>query len=265
MVAVTRASRCKRAAGCAHRPEGAPIRASLRSRGGWRATAMDAIVLVVRIRQRTFALSLALLAVATVAAVVFRKRLEFAAETSAQAVADEARAVLLKRDDQQLQEAFATTRAALAEASAITLYHVANEFDEDYAGLGKRPRVAGYPVRQRMALSRHDAQRLVTLLTTRSTYFPAGEAWSCIFEPRHVFQLTSARASITVVICIHCGDVEFVIGRDSIGTRSIYPKPNDELSRILESYLNSGRSDRQTTPPPNSCQQPTRRRSSSRG
>ena len=241
----------KRAAGCDHQAESFS-RPHCASGADWLGTAMDAILLVVRIRRRAFFISLALLAVAAVAAVALRKHLESAAEARAQALADEARAVLLKRDDHQLQEAFATTRAVLAEATATTLYHVANEFDEDYTGLAKRPRVAGYPVRQRTVLSRPDAQRLVTLLTTRSTYFPAGDGWSCIFEPRHVFQLTSPRASITVVICIHCGDIEFVIGKDSIGTRSIYPKPNDELSRILESSLNSGKKQTAATPPPNS-------------
>ena len=63
-----------------------------------------------------------MLAVATLGTVVFRKRLESAAGASAQAVADEARAVLMKRDDEQLQNAFATTRVAMAEARAITLY-----------------------------------------------------------------------------------------------------------------------------------------------
>jgi hypothetical protein len=56
-----------------------------------------------------------------------------------------------------------------------------------------------------------------------------------------VLQLTSAQSSVTAVICIHCGDVEFVIGKDSIGTRSIYPNPNAELSRILASYFNSAK------------------------
>src|ERR1043165_2610681 len=108
--------------GSAHQPLSAPITPLPRIRATGAARQRHAILPVMQIRRRTYVIIWALLAVATLGTVVFRKRLESAAGASGQAVADEARAVLMKRDDEQLQNAFATTRVAMAEARAITLY-----------------------------------------------------------------------------------------------------------------------------------------------
>lgn len=86
--------------------------------------------------------ALALIAVAALITIVYRQRLESTAEAGAQGVADAAQTVLRRHADRQLQDAFVTTRATLAEARTITLYHVANEFDEDYARLARAPRIA---------------------------------------------------------------------------------------------------------------------------
>jgi len=122
-----------------------------------------------------------------------------------------------------------------SEATAVTLYEISNEFDAGYANLQSNPRVAGYPITRSEKLSKDSSLPLVKVLASRSTYFPPGQEWSCIFEPHHVLELTSGGNHALAVICLKCGDIEYVINGKSIGTRSM--PSGKELHRILKDLL----------------------------
>ncbi|HYO79428.1 MAG TPA: hypothetical protein VE010_23380 [Thermoanaerobaculia bacterium] len=150
-----------------------------------------------------------------------------------------AQAVALKRGEQQLQAAFVDLQRVAAQPGTATLYHVAHELDPDYHAVAARTdqRVAGYPVRRRVAVTRNQIATLVSVLTRRDTYFAPGDAWSCIFEPHHVLQVSSGRENVLVVICVQCGDVEFVPDGSSIGTRSVLPPANARMQPELDQLL----------------------------
>ncbi len=120
-------------------------------------------------------------------------------------------------------------------ATAVTLYEISNEFDAGYSTLQANPRMAGYPITRRERLSKDSSRPLVKVLASRSTYFPPGQEWSCIFEPHHVLELTSRGNHALAVICLKCGDIEYIINGKSIGTRSI--PSGKELHRILKDLL----------------------------
>jgi hypothetical protein len=170
-------------------------------------------------------------------------RAERAAEETARAAEEQARSVLIKRDEEQLSAAFRKLQDVAARAEVTTLYRVANEFDPDYAAVNtpRRARIAGYPIRHQIAVTRREAQSLVSLLTDRKTYFPPGDGWTCIFEPHDVLSVAAGRERITVVVCTQCGDVQFIVGEQSIGTHSVMPGHDTELSRILKGMFSRSR------------------------
>lgn len=132
----------------------------------------------------------------------------------------------------------AKLRVAAANARTATVFHVANEFDPDYRTLvSTGPKTeSGYPVRREVTVPIHHLHPLLDVLSARTTYFPPGDAWTCIFEPRHVLRVGSGEA-VTVVICVHCGDVEFIVEGSSIGTRSVVPAANGQLETLLRSLI----------------------------
>jgi hypothetical protein len=166
-------------------------------------------------------------------------RAERAAEETARVAEEQARAVLIDRDEKQLSAAFRKLQDVAARADATTLYRVANQFDEDYAAVATsgRRKVAGYPIRHQVEVTRREAQSLVAVLTDRKTYFPPGDGWTCIFEPHDVLSVAAGKEMVTVVVCTQCGDVELIVGGESIGTHSVLPGKDAEISRMLKDML----------------------------
>jgi hypothetical protein len=163
------------------------------------------------------------------------KRAERAAEEAAQAAAAQAQSILTNRDEKQLQAALRKLQEVAAHGDSAVVYTIANQFDVDYSRIATQTdqRIAGYPIRKRFVMTKQQASSIVEVLTERKTYFPAGDGWTCMFEPRHILQIAASNDKVTVVICVKCGDVEFILGEDSIGTRSVLPPANAGLSRIL--------------------------------
>jgi hypothetical protein len=128
-------------------------------------------------------------------------------------------------------------RSLSSNATEFTIYEVANEFDSDYATFKKHAKAAGYPIRRESRLPASKVRPLLDSLTNRSTYFPAGEAWSCLFEPHHVLVATAGKEHVTFVICVKCGDVEHILGATSIGTHSLTPAGNGEIDGLLQKAL----------------------------
>jgi len=185
---------------------------------------------------RAIAIALAMAAILPAAC----RRAENAAEQAALAAEDRERTVLLERDEKELQNAMTAVRnAAAVQRTEATLYHVANEFDGDYAAIAaqRKETVAGYPIRRQIRVTGKQLAPLAEMLTKRNTFFPAGDAWACIFEPHHVLKLRTGNSDILAVICIKCGDFEFSVAGDSIGTRSVTPAANAELARVLNDLL----------------------------
>lgn len=124
------------------------------------------------------------------------------------------------------------TREAMASAKSFVIYEVANEFDEDYARFRGKPRILQYPIRRKKTLRREIAAPLVAKLTAPDTYM-RNDQWSCIFEPHHVIEMPR----MTLVVCVACGDVEFVVDGKKIDHASVLPAPNDELTKMLAEAL----------------------------
>ena len=164
-------------------------------------------------------------------------RAERAAERAAEAAANQARAVAVTLGERELRSALQELQNAATRAYSARLYSVANEFDADYAKLQTNRKIAGYPLRHEVSLAKEDLQVLVQILANRKTYFPPEGGWMCIFEPRHVLQLVTKDDAVTAVICLKCGDVELMMGGDSIGTRSVLPRANADLSRVVTKLL----------------------------
>jgi hypothetical protein len=128
-------------------------------------------------------------------------------------------------------------RSVGSNATELTIYEVANEFDSDYAKFKDHPKAAGYPIRRQSKLSAPKARPLLDSLTNRAAYLPAGEAWSCLFEPHHVLEASVGKQRMTFIICVKCGDVEHVVGTESIGTHSLTPAGNAEVDTLLKKAL----------------------------
>lgn len=137
------------------------------------------------------------------------------------------------RDEAQFSQTLQDMRSLSSNETEFTMYEVANEFDSDYAKFKDREKAAGYPIRREVTLSASRTRLLLESLTTRATYFPAGEAWSCLFEPHHVLVGENGKQRMTFIICIKCGDVEHVVGTKSIGTHSMTPAGNSEIATLL--------------------------------
>jgi hypothetical protein len=163
-------------------------------------------------------------------------RAEHAVEDVARAAEERARSLIIKRDEQQLHAALLKLREITARARSATVYHVANELDEDYATIAAQASrtIASYPVRSHVSVTPSQTSALVRILTERKTYFPAGDGWTCVFQPHHILEVVSEKEKATIVICIGCGDVAFIFDDDdSIGMRSVLPPANAELTRLL--------------------------------
>jgi hypothetical protein len=141
-------------------------------------------------------------------------------------------------DDEKVFVATLAEFASLRErATAITLYEVVNEFDQGYSAVKDKPHVAGYPIARKLNLTIESSAPLVSELTDRATYFPPGTAWSCIFEPHHVLEVAAGDKRAVAVICLKCGDIEYIMDGKSIGTHSM-PSGKD-LFRILSGFFPS--------------------------
>jgi hypothetical protein len=141
----------------------------------------------------------------------------------------------LEIDEREFAASLHRFESIHSQASAVTLYEISNPFDAGYATLQSKPRVAGYPILRGEKLSRESSLPLVKVLASRSTYFPPGQDWSCIFEPHHVLELTSGDHHALAVICLKCGDIQFFIDGKPIGTHSM--PSGKELHRILKDLL----------------------------
>jgi hypothetical protein len=142
-----------------------------------------------------------------------------------------------ERDEREFQDVLLKARAVGESTQSVELATVTNQFDEGYDKIkGRRREVAGYPILAEGTISRGERTLLLRKLTERSSYFPPGEGWTCLFEPHHVLQITTSRERITVVICVHCGDVEFLVNDKSIGTHSLTSSANSEIERLLDPY-----------------------------
>lgn len=163
------------------------------------------------------------------------KRAERAAEEAARVTEETATAVFNARAEKELSAAFSKLQGVAGRADVATLYRIANQFDADYAAVAAqgRGKIAGYPVRNQMPVTREAAQSLVTVLTDRKTYFPPGDGWTCMFEPHDVLSLTAGNEAVAVVICTQCGDVDFFVGGKRMAGHSVLAGPNAKLSRML--------------------------------
>lgn len=141
----------------------------------------------------------------------------------------------VEADERELVTTLRKFESIHSQATTVTLHEVSNPFDSGYASLRTKPRVAGYPIIRSEKLSKESSLPLVKVLANRSTYFPPGQEWSCIFEPHHVLELTSGDNRALAVICLKCGDIEHIINSKSIGTHSM-PSVK-ELQRILRALL----------------------------
>jgi hypothetical protein len=153
---------------------------------------------------------------------------------------DPAQQALAAKEEKEVRAVLARLRDAAAKAQAITLFRVAQPLDENYAAIEKSAptNVQGYPVLQQLSLTKEQAAPLVQLLASRDSYFPPGEGWTCIFEPHHVLQLASREETITAVICVECGDVQFFTGgENAAASKSVYANVNAQLTTLLNELL----------------------------
>jgi hypothetical protein len=98
---------------------------------------------------------------------------------------------------------------------------VANPADDDFEHWKRLPAIAGYPIKHKWQLEA--SQPLLDIITARTSYFEAGNGWTCLFEPHHVLELRSGAKRATIVICLTCGDVEFRMGGVAVITKSVRP------------------------------------------
>lgn len=181
--------------------------------------------------RRPFALILAGLVIVSASC----RRLERAAEDAGGAAAERARSVLLAREEKQLQAVLRKLRDVAARSRSVTIYDIANQFDENYAHIeaGAKLKVFGYPVLRHTSRTTKEAAPLIAILTDRKSYFPSGDGWTCMFEPHHILRVAAGDQVMTVIICIHCGDVTIYDGDTSVSGASVLPAANTELTRIL--------------------------------
>jgi hypothetical protein len=163
-----------------------------------------------------------------------RERASAAADRAAEAVEDRARKALLASEERNFAATLERTKELSVRATSVVLYEIANEFDEDFAKVKAGPSIAGYPIRRKLMLTSESARPLIATLVTRSSYFPAGDGWTCIFEPHHVLQLTSSAEVETIVICVKCGDVDFHFGDRVAGGKSVLPAANATVERQIK-------------------------------
>ena len=173
---------------------------------------------------------------ATLALVAIACRGEHPIDSAPAPADDHAQEPAIAQDEKSLRDAFEKTQRAASAATTITLYEVANAFDKDFASLEANPHVEKYPVRKRVVLSRAAAAPLVATLTTRANYFPPGDGWTCLFDPHHVLELHGA-STIRVVICIHCGDVQFREGNTTLAMHSVLQNANGQLTNTLNNLI----------------------------
>jgi len=138
--------------------------------------------------------------------------------------------------ERQLKRTLNQTRELATRATTVVLYEVANEFDDDFAAFKSKPRIAGYPIRSEHRLNRLAVHDLIETLSDRSSYFPPNDGWTCIFEPHHVLQLQGGADRETIVICVHCGDIDFHIKKLVTG-KSVQPKANAVIEAQLKSLI----------------------------
>jgi hypothetical protein len=158
------------------------------------------------------------------------------AERAADTALESAKAVYQDSEERQLRRALEQTRELGTRATTVVLYEVANEFDEDFASLKSNPRVAGYPIRRKRALNRQDVRGLIELLTSRPSYLPPNDNWTCIFAPHHVLQLQGGADTEVIVICVKCGDVDFHFHR-SVTAKGLQSTSNDAIAAQLKSLI----------------------------
>jgi hypothetical protein len=126
-------------------------------------------------------------------------------------------------------------------ADVTTVYRVANMFDGDYQELATQSdvKVAGYPVRSQVTITREAAQPLLSILTDRNAYGPRNEEANCIFQPREALSVAAGGEVFTVVMSINCREAAFSLGEQPIGSFSILPGPHAEIARILKEMLSA--------------------------
>lgn len=161
-------------------------------------------------------------------------------QTSAALAEDRERRDELAKEEKQLVDALARTRAASQNARRVELFEVGNEFDKDFAEIKENEKVAGYPIRRKVAVSGEVVAPLISTLTDRSTYFEPGNGWMCIFEPHHVLRVESPDQVLNVVICLKCGDISFVANEKHLILKSVQPAATRKLAVVIEGIMNSG-------------------------
>jgi hypothetical protein len=140
----------------------------------------------------------------------------------------------LSRDEQQFVATLNRTKALAHRGVTLALYEVANPFDSNYEALSSRDQVSRYPIVRTIHLPKQITAELIAKLTDRSSYFPPGQTWTCLFEPHHVLVFGTGSERITAVVCVKCGDVDFIVGDRSIGVHSLTPAANRALIELLE-------------------------------
>lgn len=150
------------------------------------------------------------------------------------AAEERARQQELARDEQRFIATLRRTKTLAEHGAPSVLYEVANPFDSNYDASKGRARVAQYPILRTIHPPEEKAAALIATLTDRSSYFPPGQIWTCLFEPHHVLVLGAGRERITAVVCIKCGDVDWIAGGQSIGVHSLTPEANRSLIELLD-------------------------------
>jgi len=153
------------------------------------------------------------------------------------AAEERVRAELNAREERQLISSFDHLRSSLTSTNSIVLYEVSNEFDSDYSALKGKPSIAGYPIRRQRQITSKDAGPLVATLTTRRAYFPPGDGWTCIFEPHHVLEIKGATKRVSAVICLKCGDVQFLVDGNVVVLKGVRPEAQGELTQGVNALL----------------------------
>jgi hypothetical protein len=158
------------------------------------------------------------------------------AERAADTALTSVQSLYQNSEERQLKRTLKQTRELARRATTVVLYEVANEFDEDFAAFQSKPRIAGYPIRSEHRLSRLAVRDLTETLCDRSSYFPPNNGWTCIFEPHHVLQLQGGADTESIVICVHCGDIDFHLNKSVTG-RSVQAKANALIEAQLKSLI----------------------------
>lgn len=116
---------------------------------------------------------------------------------------------LLRREEAEIVSGLRNAGAAMATACAANLYGVLSPFRSGATNkVREDATIAGLTITSRTRLNSRERKAFVAELVRRSNYLPAGDEWTCLFEPAFVIEFETDSGAITAAICLKCGEVE---------------------------------------------------------